>query len=249
MLARPDSTWYRVSKGIVRNKVAVAAAAAVLVAILAGTGVATWQAHVALTEKAQALEVRDFLITLFRDASPYNVGGRALSALDWLKQVKVRADRRLDDRPALRVELLNIVGSSLLSLQDTAAADEVLTQAVEEGTLRLGPDHPETLRARVLMTPVHRFRGRTKEMRAELGRLLPVLRATKGALAEDLVVALKNQAHLEIDEGHYDRGGARRAGGGRRRRSQRWAMSILRPWPRSWCAPTSINTAAPRTSP
>ena len=98
---------------------AVSATAAVFVAILAGTGVAGWQARVALDEKAAALEVRDFLITLFRDASPYNAGGRAPSALEWLKQVKTRADRRLDDRPALRVELLNIVGSSLLTLQDT----------------------------------------------------------------------------------------------------------------------------------
>ena len=85
-------------------------------------------------------------------------------------------------------------------------------------------------------------------MRAELGRLLPVLRATKGDLAEDLVVALKNQAHLEIDEGHYDRAelAAQEAvdvG------FQRWATSIPRPWPRSWCVPTSINTVAPRTSP
>ena len=78
-----------------------------VVAILAGTGLATWQAHVAVTEKARALEVRDFLITLFRDASPYKVGGRALSALDWLKQVKVRVNRRMDDRPALRVEVVD----------------------------------------------------------------------------------------------------------------------------------------------
>ena len=92
-----------------------------------------------MTEKARPLEVRDFLITLFRDASPYNAGGRALSALEWLKQVKARADDRLADRPALRVELLNLVGSSLLTLQDTAAAEEVLTQAVREGTRRLGP--------------------------------------------------------------------------------------------------------------
>jgi len=205
VLARPDSTWSRVAKGVVRNRLAVSATLAVLMATFAGAGLAAWQAHVALGEKARALEVRDFLVTVFRDASPYSAGGRALSAVDWLKQAKARIDRRLDDRPALRVELLNIVGSSLLNRQDPAAADAVLTQAIEEGSRRLGPDRPETLRARVLMTAVRRFQGRTREMRAELERLMPVLRATRGPLAEDLVVALKNQAHLEIDEGHYDR--------------------------------------------
>jgi serine/threonine-protein kinase len=203
VLARPYSTWYRVRKGAVRNKVAVGASAAVLTAVLGGTGLATWQAHVALNETEAALEVKDFLVTLFRDASPYNAGGRGLSALDWLKQVRTRVDRRMGDRPALRVELLNIVGSSLLTLQDTAAADEVLTQAIKEGTSRLGPEHPETLRARVLMTSLDRFRGRTKEGRAELARLLPVLRAAGSARPEDLVIALKSLAHLEIDDGHY----------------------------------------------
>jgi eukaryotic-like serine/threonine-protein kinase len=202
VLARPDGTWYRAWKGVVRNKVAVGASAAVLIAVLGGTAVATWQAHVALNETAAALEVKGFLVTLFRDASPYNAGGRGLSAVDWLKQVRTRIDR-IGDRPALRVELLNIVGSSLLTLQDTAAADEVLTQAIKEGTSRLGPEHPETLRARVLMTSLDRFRGRTKEGRAELARLLPVLRAAGSARSEDLVIGLKALAHLEIDDGHY----------------------------------------------
>jgi tetratricopeptide (TPR) repeat protein len=50
--------------------------------------------------------------------------------------------------------------------------------------------------------PVYRYRGAPKEGRAELDGLLPALRAQKG-LEEDLVIALKNQAHLEIDEGRY----------------------------------------------
>ena len=203
VLARPDSVWYRLSKFVTRNRIAVGAAAAVFVATIAGAGVAAWQAHVALTQKAHAEEVRDFLTTIFRDASPYNEGGRALSSIDWLKHVKARADHRLADRPELRVELLNLVGSSLVTLQDTAGADSVLTQAVQEGTRYLGADHPETLRARVWLTLVYRFAGRTKEMRAELERLLPLLRKNVAAGPEALVIGLKNQAHLELEDGRY----------------------------------------------
>ncbi len=199
--ARPDSEWYRVSKFVARNRVAVGAALVVLITVLAGTGLAAWQAHLAVTEKARALEVKDFLIALFEEASPYNTGARPLSAVEWLRQAKSRIDRRLGDRPALQVELLNIVGTSLLSLQDTPGAEEVLTQAIKDGSARLGPDHPEVLRARVLMTHVDRFRG-TEEGRAEIARLLPVLRASKG-LDVDLGIALKNQAHLEVDAGRY----------------------------------------------
>ena len=198
-----DGEWYRVSKFVARNWIAGAAVVAVFVTILVGTGLAAWQAHVAFTEKVRALEVKDFLVTLFEEASPYNNGVMPMSAVDWLKQAKLRIDRRLESRPALRVELLNIVGVSLLNLQDTSAADEVLTEAIREGTAHLGPGHPETLHARVLRTPVYRYRGAPKEGRAELERLLPALREKTG-LEEDLVIALKNQAHLEIDDGHYD---------------------------------------------
>jgi serine/threonine-protein kinase len=199
---RADSEWYRVSKFVARNRVGVTAAIAVLVTILAGAGLARWQTHVAVAERTRALEVKDFLVTLFEEASPYTGGARPLSAVDWLKQARARIDSRLEGRPALRVELLNIVGMSLLSLQDTASADEVLTEAIQEGLSHLGPDHPQTLRARVLRTPVYRYRGAPREGRAELERLLPALRGQEG-LEEELAIALKNQAHLEIDDGRY----------------------------------------------
>jgi serine/threonine-protein kinase len=202
VIARPHGIPYRVAQWVARNAVAAAAAAAVLTAVLGGAALAAWQAHVARRETAHAVEVRDFMLALFHDASPYNSGGRAMSAVDWLKHVRARVDRRLEDRPALRVQLLNILGASLLNLQDTSAAEEVLTQAVQEGTRRLGPNHPASIRARVLMTPVHRYRGRTAEMRRELALLLPMLRAA-GGLSEDLAIALKNQAHLDIDDGRY----------------------------------------------
>lgn len=57
--ARPDSEWYRMSRFVARNRVVVAAAITVLLAVLAGTGLAAWQQHLASTHKARALEVDD----------------------------------------------------------------------------------------------------------------------------------------------------------------------------------------------
>jgi tetratricopeptide (TPR) repeat protein len=204
VLARPDTLGYRLRKCVSRNRLVFAAAAVAVAALLTGTILATWNARVARTEKVHAEEVRDFLSTLIRDASPYSAGGRAPSAAEWLRHARDRIDRNLEDRPELRVELLNLVGSSLLTLQDTDGAEDVLSRAVDEGTHRLGSDHPQTLRARVLMTGVDRFRGRTAGMRAALATLLPIFRANTGRFAEDLAVGLKNEAHLEMDEGHYD---------------------------------------------
>jgi tetratricopeptide (TPR) repeat protein len=45
-------------------------------------------------------------------------------------------------------------------------------------------------------------------MRRELDDVLPLLRRRAGSLGESLTIALKNQAHLEIDDGRYREGEA-----------------------------------------
>ena len=55
------------------------------------------------------------LTTIFRDATPYNGTGRALSVVDWLKHVRERIGQRFGDRPELRVELTSSGTSSLVS--------------------------------------------------------------------------------------------------------------------------------------
>jgi serine/threonine-protein kinase len=201
--ARGGDVWYRLAKRTLRHKVAIGAAAAVLVALVGGMAVAAWQAQLARREKARAVEARDFLTTLIQDANPFGVSGRPLSAADWLLQAKARTDGQLADRPVLRVQLLSVIGSSLANLQDSNAADAVLREAIQLGTARLGADHPETLRARVRMTVVDRFRGRTRQQREELEQLLPRLRAAGQPLAEDLSIALRGQAQLDVEEGRY----------------------------------------------
>ena len=201
--ARPPSAWYRARKFVARNTLAVGAAGAVLAAIVAGAGIAAWQARVAIAERKRAEEVNEFIASIFRDADPYEGSGKTLTAADLLKQAKARIDRTLKNRPELRVELLNLVGRSLLNLQDTDAAEGVIVQALEEANRSLGPHVPQTLRARVLMAEVDRFRGRTEKQGENLATLLPLLRRDPAASPEDLVEALANKAHLAIDEGRF----------------------------------------------
>ncbi len=202
--AQPDSFLYRLRKLVLRNKLAFSAAAAILGAILAGAAVAFWQARAALAEKERAEEVKEFIASIFREADPYlATTGEVPTVVDLLKQAREEIDGRLSTRPELRVELLNIVGESLLAFQDSDTAEEVLRQAVDAGRSSLGENDPRTLQARLLMVQVHRFRGRTEEMRVELDTLVPALRADADA-STGLVVALKQQANLEIDAGRYE---------------------------------------------
>jgi eukaryotic-like serine/threonine-protein kinase len=203
VVAQPDSFRYRLRKFLGRNRLALGGVAAILVTFLAGAGAAIWQARVALAEKERAEEVKEFISSIFRDADPYSSGkGEVPTVLDLLKQARARIDSSFADRPELRIELLNLVGDSLLNLQENDAAEEVVKQAVEVGRSALGAEDLRTLHARLLMSQVHRFRGRTAEMRAELDALVPALR--KVGKSAELAEALKQRANLAIDEGRYE---------------------------------------------
>jgi serine/threonine-protein kinase len=73
--ARPDSAWYRVRKFVGRNKLAVGATAAVLLAIAVGAAGALWQAveanrqrDAALQQQRRAAAHSDFMAVLLQDA-------------------------------------------------------------------------------------------------------------------------------------------------------------------------------------
>ncbi|HEY8507440.1 MAG TPA: protein kinase, partial [Steroidobacteraceae bacterium] len=200
VLAQPDSLWYRGRKFVRRNKLAVAAAASVLLTVLAGSAISVWQARVALAEQRRAEEVKEFLASTLRDADPYQGPGRVPSVKDLLRQARERVDR-IESRPDLRVELLTLIGSSLLNLEDLDAAENAARQALSEAIDALGDDHPQTMRARVLMLGVHRFRGRTDEMRRELETLEASLKDRPDVSVEDRVLILENRGHLSIDDG------------------------------------------------
>jgi serine/threonine-protein kinase len=201
VLAQPDTLRYRYAKFVRRNQVGVTAGAAVLVAILTGSVLALWQARAARLEERRASEVKEFLASTFRDADPYQGTGRALAVTDLLKQARARVDT-LGARPELRVELLTLIGSSLLNLQDFDAAERAAQQALDEALATLGPDHEQTLHARVLMLGVHRFRGRTTEMRRELEAVQTALASRGDVSVAEQIVMLESRGHLLIDDGN-----------------------------------------------
>lgn len=198
--AEADSFSLPYGSLVSRNKLAVWATGAILAVILGAAVLAFWKARVAAAEKERAEEVKELLASIFRDADPYGAAPSEIpTVLDLLKQTRDRID---GSRPDLRVELLNVVAESLLNLQDDDTAEEVVREAVDAGRTELGENDPRTLQARLLLTQVHRRRGRTEEMRKELDALVPALRASEDG-SKALAVALKQQANLAIDEGKY----------------------------------------------
>lgn len=203
ILARPDSPWYRFSKFARRHALPLAGACLALVGVLAASGVAVWQARVAREEQRRAEEVTGFITSIFEGASPYAAAGQPLTAVDLLMQARARIDRIDDATPALRTELLTIIGASLTDLQAMDEAEAVLRQAADDAGRTLGPDHALTLRARAALSIAQRFIGDRDAAATALDDLLPRLRR-QPALADSLVEALESHASAAMFATNWD---------------------------------------------
>jgi tetratricopeptide (TPR) repeat protein len=190
VLAQPDSLRYRARKFMARNALAVAAAAATITALVVGVSVVAWQARVALAEKTRAEEVTAFIASVFREADPTQGGGKVLSAAELLRQ----AERRLHDRgsadPAMRLELLAILGESLFGLQENADAARVTEQALRLQVSAAVPNDLLNARLHLILSQAYEYLGRNDDALVELARTFQMLTAS-GQTATPLFVHAK----------------------------------------------------------
>jgi eukaryotic-like serine/threonine-protein kinase len=204
VLARRDTVSYRLSRFAVRNKLAVGASGAVLLAIVVGAGLSLWQAKVATAEKNRADEVKQFLAAMLEDANLDNEKSRSLSVREWLLQSSARIDAARIKNPEVRVELLTLIGSGLLGAYDIEATVGVLSDAVAEAKRSLGAEHLLTARAQLMLCHALFDIGRIAEARTELTGALAVVENSDRATTADLTRAWRIRAKIEIEETHYD---------------------------------------------
>jgi serine/threonine protein kinase/tetratricopeptide (TPR) repeat protein len=153
--ARPDSAWYRFSKFVSRNRAGTAAAAAVLIAILAGASVALWQAREAreqaariaverdIARRAAAREeaVRMYLTRMFRNSVTAD-GSGTTTAKTMLDRSAERVLQEYRDDPYLAGKVVETLADLYGALEDVAGQVPLL-----EGYLKqAGPEaNPETV--------------------------------------------------------------------------------------------------------
>ncbi len=99
---------------------------------------------------------------------------------------------------------MHVVGSSLMSLGDSVTAEAVADRAVAEARQKLPANDPLALRARLLRAWALMHRGKTKEMRAELDGVFPLLQHSSAITTADLVFAWRLRCGLGVDEGKPD---------------------------------------------
>ena len=153
VLARPDSSWYRLSKFVRRNALAVGAASIVIVSLTVFGVVSAWQASVlaeqrriAQTERDTAEQVVRLLIDLFETTNPsVRPDGERMPVGEFLAGAETRSLELLRSTPAVRAKVQQVFGLIHQTRGQYAQARQAFDEALAEQRRQRGPDHPESL--------------------------------------------------------------------------------------------------------
>src|SRR5207302_5839470 len=154
--ARNDTFSYRAIKFVNRNKVAVTAAALVVLAVITGLILALWQAEnarkqrdLAQHERLKAERINAFLQRMLSFSnqsitSVWPVGQRRdVSVNDMLDQITPQIEAELADQPDVRAQVERTIGSAYASQGRYDLAERNLRAALNAQTQLYGEDNLE----------------------------------------------------------------------------------------------------------
>ncbi|MFL6233961.1 MAG: protein kinase domain-containing protein [Thermoanaerobaculia bacterium] len=211
--ARPDSRGYRLRKFISRNRLPVAVAALGLIALLAGLGMALWEAHAARlaarradAEAMRAERVKSFLLSVFRQSDPDQADGAAVSAREILEKGAQRIDVELAGEPVMQAEVLDAVANieANLGLTEAALAHARKALALREDHLPRGD--VRIAQSRVLLGEAQRIHGDLAGARQTLEKALAETVAARGADSLEAAEAQRSLAGTLHDPADRPRG-------------------------------------------
>ena len=147
--ARPNTVAYRASRFYQRNRIAVSAAGLIIVALIAGLGIALWQNNKARRENAKADAVNAFLQKMLR-APNLQSGDARKGYQTTVNEILADAEKRLDgsdlsQQPEVRAELRRVIGAGYGDIGNYPAAERNLRQALIEKTQIYGAGSPQLL--------------------------------------------------------------------------------------------------------
>jgi serine/threonine protein kinase/Flp pilus assembly protein TadD len=207
--ARPPSTTYRVRKFVRRNKVGVAAIAAVSAALVAGAAAATLglvratraEAR-AKAEAATARQVSDFLVGLFRVSAPGEARGNAITAREILDSGAAKIQTDLANQPLVQARLMNTIGDVYSELGLYSEAGGLLGRSLDTRKRAAGVDSTEVGGNLASLGRLYYKQGRYEEAESTLRHAAAI---TERADPEHPALrrSLSNLASMLREKGRY----------------------------------------------
>lgn len=189
IVARKDTVGYRASKFVQRNRIAVAAAAVVMLAVVAALVVSLRQTKRARIQRDVAQRINSFLQNMLNSAAPESKG-IDVKVIDLLSDASSRARTELADEPAVMSEILVTLGRTYFNLGSLDKAEADLQVALETSRKANGELHPTTAGSMSGLGCVYAYRGRVAEGEQISRKAVELQRKLHPAGHEDLAVAL-----------------------------------------------------------
>jgi len=208
--AGPPSTMYRFSKFARRHKLALGAAAAVLLGTVVAAGALVYALVESNRQRARveaarsaAEAVTSFVTGMLSSADPSR-RGREVTVVEVLDQAAAAVPDDLRDRPAIEARVRETLGLTYLELGELDAAVAQLGRAAELNRELHGDDAPATLVARRHLATAWREHGELD--RAEEA-LRDLLHRTEGTADSSLAVVLDQLGTVLTLQGRYEEAG------------------------------------------
>lgn len=199
--ARPNSLAYRTGKLIRRNRLAVGAAAAIVLITIFSAFRLSAERDAARLEAARARQVTTFLTGLFELADPDRSRGEDITARELLDAGLQRLRTELTDQPEIRATMYSVVGDVYISLGLDAEAEQVLGEALDVAVEAHGSDSPEAMTVRAMLDNVLWRVGKVEEATAMSERVLAYRRAEGAEDPGPLLGALHGLGKIRRGEG------------------------------------------------
>jgi len=217
VLAGPATAGYRVKKYAFRHRIALGAAAGMLL-LLAGFAVtqavqlrriteernrANGERDRAKGERDRADRITDFMTGMFKVSDPSEARGNSITAREILDKASKDIDTGLAKDPETQAQMMHVMGSVYDNLGLYPRAESLLTRAVEIRRRVLGPEHPNTLISMNNLALVLNHEGHYAEAEKLYRETLDIQRRDLGPEHPNTLMSMNNLAIVLNDEGRY----------------------------------------------
>jgi serine/threonine-protein kinase len=199
--ARPPTRAYLFGRWVRRNALGVGLGTAAMVALIAGTGVALWQAERARASAERAQLSQSFMVTMFAEQDPLQRAQAARDPLVLVREGIERSERELGGDPALRrTILLDLVRLETSLGGFVESISRLIALEAEFEAARLWVD---LARTRALRGRAQTQTGDLASAKAAFARALPVLKHELGEAHPEALAAAHWHASLLSAQGEH----------------------------------------------
>jgi serine/threonine-protein kinase len=201
--ARADSASYRIARFVRRHRVGVAAAALVVASLVAGLGIAIWQARVAReqamlahAQAERAERVKELLVSIFQQNDPARSKGAELSAAEILRRGRAALETTMTADAATRGELLMTIAEIQGNLGVWGEAIATGEQAFGILATSVAPNDARLAYAYLVRGSIYADSDRNPEAESDFRSALAILEAMPDAPPERIETLREKLAYV-----------------------------------------------------